>query len=162
MRSGRLSRFRDVDEGVAARVAVTGCHGVSRGLLSLFSLRGLLGMPEGMRGNEKVVVTMVGQIPVGVVVDRMRAIIPAERTRVEPIPAVLAARIGGESRVKAIYRGEAGHLVSILEPETLFREEVMQRLDLQSRDPRRDLGSDAGAYQTRLGRGGAIPRLPPG
>lgn len=113
------------------------------GLLSLFSLRGLLGMPDGMRGNEKVVVTMVGQIPVGIVVDRMRAIIPAERTRVEPIPAVLAARIGGESRVKAIYRGEAGHLVSILEPETLFREEVMQRLDLQSRDPRRDLGSDA-------------------
>jgi purine-binding chemotaxis protein CheW len=46
---------------------------------------------------------------------------------------LLAARSGGESRIKAIYRGEAGRrLVSILSPEQLFREDVMQRLGGQT------------------------------
>ena len=42
---------------------------------------------------------------------------------------MLAARAGGEAKISAIYRGESGRrLVSILAPEQLFREDVMQRL----------------------------------
>ena len=45
------------------------------------------------------------------------------------MPPVIQARSGGEARIKSIYRGEEGRrLVSILAPEQLFREDVMQRL----------------------------------
>ena len=57
------------------------------------------------------------------------AIFPADAELIEKIPPVLAARAGGEAKIAAIYRGEDGRrLVSILAPEQLFREDVMQRL----------------------------------
>ena len=38
--------------------------------------------------------------------------------------------MGGESKIRAIYRGEEGRrLISIIAPEQLFREDVMQRLN---------------------------------
>ena len=127
-----------VREGV---ISVSTGDAVARGvmvhrdrLLPLFSLRALLGLPkaETQQPDQKVVVAMVGTILVGLLIDRMRAIILADHALIEPIPLALAARIGGESRIKAIYRAEGGHrLVSILDPQTLFREEVMQRLDTQ-------------------------------
>jgi purine-binding chemotaxis protein CheW len=100
-------------------------------LLPLLSLRGLLGfektdLPEG---REKVVVTTVRGLLAGLVVDRARAIVSAESQLTEAIPAMLAARMTGEARLKAIYRAEQGrHLISILAPEQLFREDVMRRL----------------------------------
>jgi len=61
--------------------------------------------------------------------DRMRSIFPADADLIEKIPPVLSARAGGEARISAIYRGENGRrLVSVLAPEQLFREDVMQRL----------------------------------
>ena len=101
-------------------------------LLPLFSLRALLGLPaqETRQGKAKVVVATVGTMLVGLLIDRMRAIILADHAMIEPIPPALAARVGGESRIKAIYRAEGGRrLVSILDSRTLFREEVMQRLE---------------------------------
>jgi purine-binding chemotaxis protein CheW len=54
----------------------------------------------------------------------------ADPRLIEPTPSVLAARTGGEARISAIYRGEEGRrLISILDPEQLFREEIMQRLN---------------------------------
>jgi purine-binding chemotaxis protein CheW len=52
--------------------------------------------------------------------------VPAER--LEPVPGVLAARLRGESRLKAIFRGEAGWLLPVLGSETLLGDEVMNRL----------------------------------
>jgi purine-binding chemotaxis protein CheW len=100
-------------------------------LLPLLSLRGLLGFPQGARnGREKVVVARVGGALVGLLADRMRTIFPADPGLIEKIPPVLAARAGGESRIAAIYRGDGGRrLVSLLSPEQLFREDVMQRLN---------------------------------
>lgn len=116
------------DEAVARGVAV------HRGrLLPLFALRGLLGLPaqtEGGKGAGKVVVVRVSGHAVGLVVDRMRDVLPADPASVEPVPPVLAARIGGELRIPRLLRAENGRrLVPILDPQTLFREEVMQRLD---------------------------------
>jgi purine-binding chemotaxis protein CheW len=55
--------------------------------------------------------------------------VAADVDLVDPIPPALAARTGGESRIRSVYRGEAGRrLISILSPEQLFREDVMQRL----------------------------------
>ena len=100
-------------------------------LLPLLSLRGLLGFaaapPEGDAG--KVVVTKVGGALVGLVADRMRAIVPADPALIEPTPPMLAARTGGETQIKAIYRGDGGRrLISILAADQLFREDVMARL----------------------------------
>jgi purine-binding chemotaxis protein CheW len=100
-------------------------------LLPLFSLRGLLGFlpASGEEDRRKIVVTTVGGAFVGLVVDRMRAIVPADPGLIEPTPLVLTARVGGESRIRGIYRGEGGkRLISILAPVVLFREETMQRL----------------------------------
>jgi purine-binding chemotaxis protein CheW len=100
-------------------------------LLPLLSLRGLLGLPasETRTAREKVIVASVGGTKVGLVADRSRAIVSADHDMIDPVPAVLAARSGGESRITAIYRGDGGkRLISILAPDQLFREDIMQRL----------------------------------
>jgi purine-binding chemotaxis protein CheW len=48
----------------------------------------------------------------------------------EEIPEILAARIGGESRVRWIYRGEGGRrLIPVLSTKELFGEDVMRKLE---------------------------------
>jgi purine-binding chemotaxis protein CheW len=102
-------------------------------LLPLLSLRGLLGFPigaGGAEGREKVVVTAFGDVTAGLVVDRTRTLVSAPASQVEPTPPMLAARAGGETQIKAIYRGDGGRrLVSILATDQLFSEDVMQRLE---------------------------------
>jgi purine-binding chemotaxis protein CheW len=102
-------------------------------LLPLLSLRGLLGFPIGAgeaEGREKVMVTAFGDVTAGLVVDRTRTLVSAPASLVEPTPPMLAARAGGETQIKAIYRGEGGgRLVSILAADQLFSEDVMQRLE---------------------------------
>lgn len=110
---------------------VLGVSSYSQVLVPLLSLRGLLGFAPSLEpdGREKVVVTAVGGALVGLVADRVRAILHADPGLVEPVPSVLAARTGGEATIQSIYRGEEGRrLVSILAPEQLFREDVMRRL----------------------------------
>lgn len=100
-------------------------------LLPLLSLRGLLGFTTRTErvDREKIVVTRVGGALVGLLADRMRSIFAADADLMEKIPPVLSARAGGEARISAIYRGDNGRrLVSVLAPEQLFREDVMQRL----------------------------------
>jgi purine-binding chemotaxis protein CheW len=114
-----------------AEALVLGVTSHRQSLMPMLSLRGLLGFPASPEtsGREKVIVTTVGGALVGLVADRVRAILHADPSLVEPTPSVLAARTGGEARIAAIYRGEDGRrLVSILAPEQLFREDVMQRL----------------------------------
>jgi purine-binding chemotaxis protein CheW len=114
-----------------AETVVLGVMAYRETLLPLLSLRGLLGFPVGGgdEGREKVVVTSVGGVRVGLVADRMRAIVPTDPELMDATPPMLAARTGGEARIKAIYRGEGGaRLISVLAPEQLFREDVMQRL----------------------------------
>jgi purine-binding chemotaxis protein CheW len=108
--------------------AVRGVMAYRDALLPLLSLRVLLGLPVGTQSREKVLVTAIGGVQVGLVADRTRAICSVDPALIEPTPSVLNARVGGETKIKAIYRAENGRLVSILAPEQLFREEVMLRL----------------------------------
>ena len=110
---------------------VLGVISLREKLLPLLSLRGLLGFAPGQAAGtrEKVVVMKLGRGQVGLVADQARAVLAAPAASIDPIPEVLAARTGGEARIKGIYRAEAGRrLVSILSPEQLFREDVMQKL----------------------------------
>jgi purine-binding chemotaxis protein CheW len=131
-----------------AESLVLGVTSLRDRLLPLLSLRGLLGFPPaaGSDGREKVVVVKVGGAQVGLVADRARTILPAAHSSIDSLPPVLAARTGGESRLKAIYRGDGGRrLVSILSPEQLFREDVMRRLT----DGLQNDGAHAPAAATR-------------
>jgi purine-binding chemotaxis protein CheW len=125
----------DTPESLAAMPAsealVLGVTPFRDTLLPLLSLRGLLGFTNRAErtDREKVVVTRVGGALVGLLADRMRSIFSADADLIEKIPPVLSVRAGGEAKISAIYRGDNGRrLVSVLAPEQLFREDVMQRL----------------------------------
>jgi purine-binding chemotaxis protein CheW len=80
------------------------------------------------------------------VADRACAIVAADVAGVDAIPPVLAARAGGESKIKAIYRGDGGRrLIAILAPELLFREDVMQRLAAGQQGPKSQAASHEAA-----------------
>lgn len=114
-----------------SEVLVLGVTSLRGALLPLLSLRSLLGFAaSAVSGTrEKVIVMNVAGAQVGLVADRARAIVAAEPGLVDPVPPVLASRMAGESRIRAIYRGDGGRrLISILAPEQLFREDIMQRL----------------------------------
>lgn len=119
-----------------AESLILGVTSLRGALLPLLSLRVLLGFPlANDNAREKVIVMKIGGANVGLVADRARAIVAADPNLVDPMPAVLAARMNGESRIRAIYRGDSGRrLISILASEQLFREDVMQRLNSGASD----------------------------
>ncbi|HEY2037771.1 MAG TPA: chemotaxis protein CheW [Steroidobacteraceae bacterium] len=138
----------DVEEIIPAPTNVTalahseamvlGLTAVRDMLLPLLSLRGLLGLParQAASDREKVVVAKVGGARIGLVADRVRAVVAADARLIDPIPPALAARTGGESRIRSVYRGEAGRrLISILSPQQLFRNDVMQKLSAGGQSP---------------------------
>lgn len=141
---------RALASGEAAILGVTAYRDT---LLPLLSLRDLLslGGDHGSAPAAMVVVTQVRGALVGLVADRMKAIVPADPARIEPIPAVLAARTGGETRIDAIYRDAAGgRLVSILAPERLFRENVMQSLGTERAGVGQEPGGESDAGESRF------------
>jgi purine-binding chemotaxis protein CheW len=114
-----------------AEAVLLGVAAYRGGLLTLHSLRGLLGfpieLPPGL--GAKVLVVRFGGLLVGLVADGMRAVMRADLHLIEPAPPILAARTGGEAKLKSIFRGENGtRLISVLAPELLFREDVIRRL----------------------------------
>lgn len=111
--------------------AVLGLAALRDLLLPVLSLRALLGLaPAGDRtGLEKVIVATVAGMSVGLMADRVRAVLRAAAAAIEPAPPLLAARACGEARLLAIYRRPgSARPIPILAPDQLFRDDVMQRL----------------------------------
>lgn len=108
--------------------AVQGVMAYRNRLLPLLSLRVLLGLPSASLARNKVIVTLVGKTLVGLVADGTRSLISADLALVEQAPPILNARAGGEIKIAEIYRAAKDRLISILIPDRLFREEVMQSL----------------------------------
>ncbi|HEY1855684.1 chemotaxis protein CheW [Acidocella sp.] len=121
-------------------------------LLPLLSLHGLLGLgaPE-LDWRAKIIVTSISGVLVGLVADNARAIMHADPASIQPAPSVLAARTGGEARIRAIHRNASGdRLTAILAAATLFGDDVMKRLGdttAQAISPTRGHGG-----QTKLAR----------
>lgn len=90
-------------------------------LLPVVSARRLLGLPPEYAAGARVVVLRVGEASVGLAVDRLRMILRAPESDLDPAPAVLN-RGEGEAQVQTICR-TAGGLVAVLSPERLFRDE---------------------------------------
>jgi purine-binding chemotaxis protein CheW len=126
--------------------AVRGVMAYRDGLLPLLSLRVLLGLGgEGAADGTRIIVTVIGDTVVGLVADGARSILTVDPQFVEPAPKVLSARAGGEARIQEIYRAGHGRLISILVPEALFREDVMQKL---SQNAAAAAGQDGANAQT--------------
>jgi purine-binding chemotaxis protein CheW len=113
-----------------SEAVVLGMTTVRNTLLPLMSLRGLLGFEAKQSDDrEKVIVAKIAGAHIGLVADEARAVLAADSASIDPLPPALAARTGGESRIKSVYRSEGGRrLVSILAPGQLFREDIMKRL----------------------------------
>lgn len=132
-----------------AEAVVLGITSVRDTLMPLLSLRGLLGFDAGRvaREGEKVIVMKFRDAQIGLVADRARSVVAADPDLMDPVPPILAARTGGESRIRSVYRGEdGGRLISILSPDQMFREDVMQRLTA-GQQTRRAPKSDAGGRE---------------
>ena len=102
----------------------------SRGaLLPLVFARVLLGLKDrALQGDERVIVTTIGDNAIGLVVDRLSAILRARNDHTGATPPVLN-RGRGEAQIEAIYRLPDGRgLVSILSPTRLFEDESVARL----------------------------------
>jgi purine-binding chemotaxis protein CheW len=142
---GAIAAAPHVDKTVAGMMAFR------EQLLPLVSMRELLGFAPSplseFRAN--VIVASVGGGLVGFIADHARAVISADPALIDPVPPVIQARSSGESRIKSIYRGEEGRrLVLILEPERLFRGDVMKRLG-EARDRSRSQPQIGEASQER-------------
>jgi purine-binding chemotaxis protein CheW len=113
-----------------SEAVVLGITSVRNALMPVLSLRGLLGFGAATaHDREKVIVMKFGNEQVGLVADQARSVVSADPDLMDPIPPILAARTGGESRIRSVYRGESGRrLISILSPDQMFREDVMQKL----------------------------------
>lgn len=113
-----------------AEAVVLGMTSVRDTLMPLLSLRGLLGFgAAAVNDREKVIVMKMGNDQIGLVADQARSVVAADLELMDPVPPILAARTGGESKIRSVYRGDAGRrLISILAPDQMFREDVMQRL----------------------------------
>jgi len=119
-----------------SEAVVLGLTAVRDTLLPLLSLRTLLGFSTKQTApeREKVVVVKIGGARVGLVADRARAVVAADIRLLDPVPPALAARTGGESRIRSVYRGDGGRrLISILSSQQLFRDDVMQKLAAERR-----------------------------
>ena len=101
-------------------------------LLPVLSLRGLLGFPLACDARRKIIVTAVAGVPVGLVADRMQAILHADLASIEPAPKLLAARAGGETQIDQMVRRADGGLISLLATAKLFGDEVMDKLGTHS------------------------------
>jgi purine-binding chemotaxis protein CheW len=117
-----------------AETAVLGMTGLRNALLPLLSLRSLLGFPASRgSGGGMTLVAAVGGATVGLAVDGVHEIVRASASVLEPVPAVIASRTDGEARVQAVLKLDNGaRLISILSPEHLFREDVMNRIKAQA------------------------------
>jgi purine-binding chemotaxis protein CheW len=115
--------------------ALVGVVSYRGGLLPLASLRALLGLaPSDPGASGRVVVAQIGEALVGLVVDRLDAVIRAPETAIGAVPTVLN-RGGGEAQIDSIFRAADGvRLVSILSPEHLFRDDTIGNILAEGRE----------------------------
>jgi purine-binding chemotaxis protein CheW len=114
-------------------------------LLPVLCLRGLLGFPLATDARSRIIVTTVAGVPVGLVADRMQAILHADLASIEPAPKLLAARAGGETQIDQMVRRADGGLISLLATAKLFGEEVMATLGTHTSSETRPEMAAAGA-----------------
>lgn len=131
----------------AAMLGVVALRGA---LLPIVSTRVLLGLPpQALEGDERIVVIAIGASRIGLLVDRLNAILRTTEAFVGAVPKVLN-RGAGEAKIEAILRTGDGGLVSILSAEHLFRDESMRQILEDGRQGDADVSADAEGESDQL------------
>ena len=118
-----------------SEAAVLGMTALRSTLLPLFSMRALLGFQPNT-GVGMTVVAKIAGIAVGLAVDLVRDIVRVQPSELEPVPAAISSRTQGETGFQSVLKLEGGgRLIAILDPEKLFREDVMNRIRASSAGP---------------------------
>ena len=100
----------------AAALGVTPHRG---GVLAVVSPAALLGLGQSVvTERSSLVITALGGVSIGLLVDQVRSIVRIAEDQLRPVPAILN-RGRGEAEVQAIARTAEG-LVALLSPERLF------------------------------------------
>ncbi|MGA0605157.1 chemotaxis protein CheW [Phenylobacterium sp. VNQ135] len=108
--------------------AMVGVMALRGALLPLVSTGNLLGLETQPLGPaSRVIVAVLGEARIGLVVDRLTAILRAPPDAIGPVPRVLN-RGAGEAHIDAMLRLPGGGLVSVLAPERLFRDESVAQI----------------------------------
>lgn len=115
-------------------------------LLPVVSARRLLGLPPEHSARDRVIVTRIGDVSVGLAVDRLRLILRAPESAMDPAPAVLN-RGEGQAQVETICRTANG-LVALLSPERLFRDEKVAQILADGRKEGASMGADTHDRET--------------
>jgi purine-binding chemotaxis protein CheW len=117
-------------------------------LLPLLSLSVLLGLGKDAESpDSRVVVALAGGIRLGLVVNRVRAIVRAGDAQIDPVPPVLV-RGRQEARIQSVCRLEGGRrLVSVLSTDHLLEEGLLERLASGQQEESEVVASDSGATE---------------
>jgi purine-binding chemotaxis protein CheW len=117
----------EVAEVPHADAAMLGATSLRGELIPLVSLRVLLGLEGATNSEARVIVTRIGEISVGVVVDRITEIVRTTSAYLDAVPPVLTRAVG-EAQIEAICRRDGGkRLISILSTSTLFNRDTIER-----------------------------------
>lgn len=97
-------------------------------VLPLLSMRSLLGFAESQAGKRMLVAKIAGA-HVALTVDSVNAMIRAPADKYEAVPSVISQCETGAARIQSVIKRDEGRkLVSVLSPEHLLREDVMNRI----------------------------------
>ena len=134
----RPGAYHALPGGLAADLGVVPYRG---GALPVVSLAALLGLTQSSDAPGGLVVARVGAI-VGLAVDRLKQIRRVPEAMIGDTPAVLN-RGGGEAMIASIARlGEGEGVLSILSPETLFRDEALAPILAEGRQEMQAVTTD--------------------
>jgi purine-binding chemotaxis protein CheW len=108
---------------------VLGIMTLRQRLLPLVSLRRMFGMPARQADEQsRIVVVALGSASVGVVMDSVNEVLRVARSRVEPMPPLLA-REPGMADIGQICRLDGGkRLVSIIDAASMFRQDAIKQV----------------------------------
>lgn len=109
--------------------AMLGVVSIRNALLPVLHLGTLLGLHQEAAGSgSRIVVALIGGLPVGLLVDGVSAIVRTTRDQVDAVPRVLT-RGSHEARIQAICRLDGGaKLLSVLSPDHLLKDGLADRL----------------------------------
>lgn len=130
---GEVREVLRIPDGIAALPhggeAIVGTASHRGRLVPLLDLRVLLGLTRRDRNGEpRVLLARIGMHLVGLVVDKVNAVLHVPEDRIDPLPTVLAKRTA-EARIQAICRLDDGRrLVSVLSSDRLLSDEISARL----------------------------------